>query len=86
MIPELLVALVAFLAGAIAAISGFGIGSLLTPLLAVRVGTKLVVSAVAVPHVVATAYRFWLLRAHVDRRVSTIILALGVFMLTRAAG
>lgn len=75
MIPELLVALVAFLAGAIAAISGFGIGSLLTPLFAVWVGMKLAVAAVAIPHVVATGYRFWLLRAHVDRRV---LLSFGV--------
>lgn len=67
--PELLVALVALVAGAIAAISGFGIGSLLTPFLAAWVGTKLAVAVVAIPHVAATAYRFWILRAHVDRRV-----------------
>ena len=45
-----LVAAVAVLAGAIASVSGFGIGSLLTPLLGVRVGTKLAVAAVSVPH------------------------------------
>jgi uncharacterized membrane protein YfcA len=50
-------------------VSGFGIGSLLTPLLAVRVGTKLAVAAVSVPHLAATALRFWLLRRHVDRRL-----------------
>lgn len=81
MIPqELLVALVAMLAGAIAAISGFGIGSLLTPLLASWLGTKVAVAAVAIPHVAATAYRFWILRAHVDRRV---LMSFGV---TSAAG
>jgi uncharacterized protein len=64
-----LVAAVAVLAGAIASVSGFGIGSLLTPLLAVRVGTKLAVAAVSVPHLTATALRFWLLRQHVDRRL-----------------
>jgi uncharacterized membrane protein YfcA len=53
---------VAILAGAIASVSGFGIGSLLTPLLAVRVGSKLAVAAVSVPHLTATALRFWLLR------------------------
>src|SRR5438552_1290531 len=62
-------AAIAFLAGAIAAVSGFGIGSLLTPLLAVRVGTKLAVAAVSVPHAVATAYRFWIMRRDVDRRL-----------------
>lgn len=64
-----LVALVGIVAAGIASVSGFGIGSLLTPLLAVEVGTKLAVAAVALPHVVATAQRFWMLRSHVDRRV-----------------
>src|SRR5207244_5597362 len=44
----LLLAVVGFVAGAIASVSGFGIGSLLTPVLAVRVGTKLAVAAVSV--------------------------------------
>jgi uncharacterized membrane protein YfcA len=65
----LVVAVVSVLAGAIASVSGFGIGSLLTPLLAVRIGTKLAVAAVSIPHVAATAFRFWLLRQHVDRRL-----------------
>jgi hypothetical protein len=57
------------LAGAIAAVSGFGIGSLLTPVLALQVGTKVAVAAVAIPHAVGTLERFWLLRRHVDWRV-----------------
>jgi uncharacterized membrane protein YfcA len=56
------------LAGAVAAVSGFGIGSLLTPLLAAHLGTKVAVAAVSVPHVVGTAVRFVSLRSHVDRR------------------
>jgi len=56
------------LAGAIAAISGFGIGSVLTPLLAAHVGTKLAVGAVSIPHVIGTAVRFASLRSHVDGR------------------
>jgi uncharacterized membrane protein YfcA len=32
-------------------------------------GTKLAVAAVAIPHAVGTAQRFWLLRSHVDWRV-----------------
>jgi uncharacterized membrane protein YfcA len=64
-----LVAIAAVLAGAIASVSGFGIGSLLTPLLNLRVGTKLAVAAISVPHVAATAFRFWLMREHVDRRL-----------------
>jgi hypothetical protein len=69
MVLELAVALAAFLAGAIASVAGFGIGSVLTPLLAARIGTKLAVAAVSIPHVVGTAVRFWLLRGHVDRRI-----------------
>jgi uncharacterized protein len=64
-----LVAAVAVVAGAIASVSGFGIGSLLTPLLAVRAGTKLAVAAVSIPHMTATALRFWIMRQHVDRRL-----------------
>lgn len=73
--------LVATAAGAIAAVSGFGIGSLLTPLLALRlVGTRIAVAAVSVPHVIGTAVRLWLLRADVDRAL------LWRFGLTSAAG
>jgi len=63
------VALVALVAAAIAAVTGFGIGSLLTPVLGLAVGTKVAVAAVSIPHVVGTAQRFWLLRGYVDRRV-----------------
>jgi uncharacterized membrane protein YfcA len=57
------------LAGAIAALAGFGIGSVLTPLLALSVGTKEAVVAVSIPHLVATAIRFWNLRHTIDRDV-----------------
>src|SRR5690242_9984390 len=69
MIFPTLIAVAATLAGGIASVAGFGIGSLLTPLLAVRVGTKLAVAAVSIPHVTGTVVRFWLLRGHVDRRI-----------------
>ena len=48
---------------------GFGIGSLLTPTVALQTGTKLAVAAVAIPHFLGTLQRYWLLRQHVDRRV-----------------
>jgi uncharacterized protein len=64
-----LVALVGLLSAGIASMAGFGIGSLLTPTLALETGTKLAVAAVSIPHVVGTAQRFWLLRRYVDRRV-----------------
>ena len=63
------VALVGLLAAGIASVTGFGIGSLLTPVLAIETGTKLAVAAISIPHAVATAQRFWLLRRHVDTRV-----------------
>jgi hypothetical protein len=63
------VAFVGLIAAGIASVTGFGIGSLLTPVLAVETGTKLAVAAVSIPHLVGTTQRFWLLRRHVDRRV-----------------
>lgn len=66
---SLVVLFVATLSGATAAVVGFGIGSLLTPLLALRFGTNTAVAAVAIPHALATALRCWRLRSHVDRRV-----------------
>jgi uncharacterized membrane protein YfcA len=66
---DLLLAVAGILAGAIAAVSGFGIGSLLTPVLALQVGTKVAVAAVAIPHAIGTALRFGVLRRHVEWRV-----------------
>jgi len=75
-----MIAVGSVLAGAIASVVGFGIGSVLTPLFAVRVGTQVAVAAVSIPHLFATALRFWRLRASVDRRV---VLSFGI---TSAAG
>jgi uncharacterized protein len=61
--------LAAVLAGAIASLAGFGIGSVLTPLLALSVGAKEAVIAVSIPHLVATALRFWSLRSRIDTHV-----------------
>lgn len=58
--------LASILAGAIASLAGFGIGSVLTPLLALSVGTKEAVIAVSIPHLVATGLRFWNLRHNID--------------------
>ncbi len=57
------------LAGAVASVAGFGIGSLLTPVLSIELGTKLAVALISIPHFVGTGLRLWRLRAHVDRRV-----------------
>lgn len=66
---DVLVIVVAVVAGAIAAVTGFGIGSLLTPVLALQVDTRLAVAAVSIPHVIGTALRFSLMRGGIDRRV-----------------
>lgn len=62
-------ALVSVLAGGVASVAGFGIGSLLTPTLAPMLGTRLAVAAVAIPHAAGTALRLWRLRDRVDREV-----------------
>ncbi len=77
---EFIVAVVGVIAGGVAAVAGFGIGSLLTPLLSLRVDTQLAVAAISIPHVVGTALRLWRLRRHVDRRI---LLSFGI---TSAAG
>jgi uncharacterized membrane protein YfcA len=66
---ELAVAVAGVVAGAIASIAGFGIGSILTPVLATAADAKLAVAAVSIPHVIGTALRFWLVRGHVERRI-----------------
>jgi uncharacterized membrane protein YfcA len=66
---DLLVAGVAVVAGAIAALTGFGIGSLVTPVLAASIGTKTAVAIVSVPHFAATVFRLWGLRRSVDMAV-----------------
>ncbi len=53
-------------AAAIAAVAGFGFGSLLTPAFGLVVDTRLAVAAVSVPHALGTAVRFWALRRHVN--------------------
>jgi uncharacterized protein len=52
----------AVLAGAVAAVSGFGIGSLLTPLLMLSMPTAHAVAVLAIPHALATSIRWVRLR------------------------
>jgi uncharacterized membrane protein YfcA len=62
----LLVFAAGILSGATAAIAGFGIGSLMTPLLVTRLGVALAVAAVSIPHAIATAVRCWRLRRAIE--------------------
>jgi uncharacterized protein len=65
---EAIIAVIAIAAGATASVAGFGIGSILTPLIASQYGMKTAVSLVAVPHAIASLLRFWQMRKLVDRR------------------
>lgn len=60
------IALVSFVAGATASVVGFGIGSLLTPLVAARLGTRLAIAVVALPHLAGGLLRGWRLRRSAD--------------------
>jgi len=75
-VEYLVLFVVAALAGGIASLSGFGIGSLLTPLLALRMDLQLAVAAVSIPHFLATAVRFFLLRRHLRREI---LLSFGIW-------
>lgn len=80
MVFSMILALAAVIAGAIASLAGFGIGSLLTPLLALKTGLSVAVAGVSIAHLFGTALRFFLLRKFLNRQV------LISFGLTSAAG
>ena len=59
----------AVIAGAIASIAGFGIGSVLTPVLSTQFDVRLAIALVSLPHLAGTFVRFLLVRTHIDRDV-----------------
>jgi len=69
--------------GVIAAISGFGIGSVLTPVVSTNLDTKLAVAIVSIPHFIGTLVRFIRLRQFVDRSVA---LTFGIASVTGGLG
>lgn len=70
MIDQTVALVVASLAaGAIASVTGFGIGSILTPTLSLWLDGRVAVALVAIPHLVGTAVRFAMVRGKVDRAV-----------------
>ncbi len=69
MIFPILLALVALIVGGIASLAGFGIGSLLTPMLGLKTGISLAVAAVSIAHLCGTAMRFFFLRKYINRKV-----------------
>ncbi len=64
-----LIALLSFVAGATASVVGFGIGSLLTPAIATRVGTNVAIAVVVLPHLAGGLLRGWRLRRSIDWRI-----------------
>jgi hypothetical protein len=77
---DAILVLVSILAGGIACISGFGIGSLITPLLAFKMGTSIAVAGVSIAHFLGTALRFWQWKDYINKKV------LFSFGLTSAVG
>ncbi|MGH6878599.1 MAG: TSUP family transporter, partial [Rhizomicrobium sp.] len=69
MIFLLAVLIVAFAGGVMTAVAGMGVGSVLVPLLALRLDFKLAVAAAALPHLIATALRAVRLWKAVDAAV-----------------
>ena len=61
--------LVAILAGGVACIAGFGIGSLLTPLLAIKISTSVAIAAVSIAHFLGTAFRCWKWKSYINIKV-----------------
>ncbi|MGH2811510.1 MAG: TSUP family transporter [Actinomycetota bacterium] len=77
---DVLLGAAGLVAGFTAALSGFGVGSFLTPVFASSVGTKVAVAAVAIPHLLGSGLRLWFLRRDLDRQL------LRTFGLASAAG
>jgi len=66
---DFILLVVSVLAGAVATISGFGIGSLVTPLLAIKCGTGIAIAGVSIAHFLGTALRFWRWKRYINKRV-----------------
>jgi uncharacterized protein len=69
LIFQAILLLISAFAASVAALAGFGIGSILTPLLATQIEMKLAVAAISIPHLVASIVRFWILKEHVNKQV-----------------
>jgi len=69
MIFQYATAIVSLIAGVVASIAGFGIGSMLTPLLALKTGIGIAVAGVSIAHFCGTAVRFFSLRKFINKNV-----------------
>jgi len=57
------------IAAGVATLSGFGIGSIVTPILAAKMDIELAVAVISIPHLIATSLRCWMLRKYVNKQV-----------------
>jgi uncharacterized protein len=57
MLFSIILAIVSIVSGAIASLAGFGIGSLLTPLLALKTSLSVAVAGVSIAHFFGTSLR-----------------------------
>lgn len=69
MIFSFFLAVVSLFAGSVATISGFGIGSLITPLLALKTGTGIAVAGISIAHFFGTGLRFFLWRKYINKKI-----------------
>jgi uncharacterized protein len=60
---------ISIVGGVTASLAGFGIGSLLTPVLATHYTVSDAILAVSLPHAIATALRCWRLRKAIDWKI-----------------
>ncbi len=65
----LLIIVASLMAGGIGSITGFGIGSILTPLMSLWMDGRVAVAVVAIPHFIGTAVRFTMNEGRADRWV-----------------
>jgi uncharacterized membrane protein YfcA len=68
--PYLIICLAAFLASGLTLFSGFGLGTLLLPVMALFFPIDLAIALTAVVHALNNLFKFWLLGRHANRGVA----------------
>src|SRR4030042_1109555 len=68
--PYLIICLAAFLASGLTLFSGFGLGTLLLPVMALFFPIDMARAPTAVVHALNTLFKFWLLGRHADKSVT----------------
>lgn len=71
----LLLVIIAFFAGILGGVSGFGGGLVLPPFLVPMLGAKAVVPVISVAMLLANSHRLWLYRYHIKFKILAILLA-----------